>query len=143
MQDMPPPEAPVEITVRAPSDSIADNPRVALRPPDDPVEQHAPMTEREDGSLVIDLTALAPPPPDECIEQELDPFDPEIIVCRQTAPSPRIGQDALPEIDDFGNAIPRARLRLSDTATLEANTISKGVGGVNANGGEVRLKIDF
>jgi hypothetical protein len=34
-------------------------------------------------------------------------------------------------------------LRLSDTATLEANATAPGVGGLNAQGGEVRLRIDF
>lgn len=104
---------------------------------------HLPMEVRRDGTLVIDLLPLAPPPPGECIAQEPDPLNPEIIVCRQTAPSPRIGPDILPDADNFGIGIPRARIRLTDTATLEANTINKGVGGFNANGGEVRMKIEF
>lgn len=102
-----------------------------------------PTETREDGTLVIDLLPLAPPPPAQCIAEEPDPLNPEIIVCRQTAPSPRIGPDILPDVDDFAIGIPRARLRLSDTATLEANATAPGVGGLNAQGGEVRLRIDF
>lgn len=106
------------------------------------VPAQLPMTQRPDGTLVINLLPLAPPPA-ECVAEEPDPFNPEIVVCRETAASPRIGPDLLPDVDDFGNAIPRARLKLSDTAAAEANAINKGVGGWNANGGEVRLKIDF
>jgi hypothetical protein len=45
--------------------------------------------------------------------------------------------------DGFGSAVPRARIKLSDTASAEANLINQGVGGFDADGGEVRLKIDF
>jgi hypothetical protein len=45
--------------------------------------------------------------------------------------------------DAFGSAIPRARIKLSDTASAEANVHNTPVGWFNANGGEVRLKIDF
>lgn len=110
---------------------------------DSDVVPHLPMEQRADGTLVIDLLPLAPPPPGECTAQEPDPLNPEIIVCRQTAPSPRIGPDVLPDVDDFASGIPRARLRLSDTATLEANATAPGVGGFNAQGGELRLQIDF
>lgn len=103
---------------------------------------HLPTMRRPDGTLVIDLLPLAPPPR-ECIADEPDPFDPEIVVCRDAGPSPRIGPEMLPETDDFASAIPRARLKLSDNAAAEANAINKSVGGWNANGGEVRLKIDF
>jgi len=103
---------------------------------------HLPMEQRADGTLVIDLLPLAPPP-SACVAEEPDPLNPEIIVCRETAPSARIGHDILPDVDDFGIGIPRAGIRLSGTATMEANTINKSVGGINANGGEVRLKIDF
>ncbi|OBV11574.1 hypothetical protein [Erythrobacter dokdonensis] len=102
-----------------------------------------PTEMRADGTLVIDLLPLAPPPPRECIAEEPDPLNPEIIVCRQTAPSPRIGPDVLPDVDDFGIGIPRARFRLSDTAAVELNGTNPNVGGFNAQGGEVRLKIDF
>ncbi|MDC8754998.1 hypothetical protein OIK40_10140 [Erythrobacter sp. sf7] len=101
------------------------------------------MEQRADGTLVIDLLPLAPPPPGECVAEEPDPLNPEIVVCRKTAPSPRIGPDILPDVDDFGIGIPRARFRLSDTAAIELNGTSPGVGGFNARGGEVRLKIDF
>lgn len=103
---------------------------------------HLPMEQRADGTLVINLLPLAPPPA-ECAVEGPDSFNPEIIVCRETAPSPRIGPEVLPDVDDFGSAVPRVRLKLSDTAAAEANAINKGVGGWNANGGEVRLKIDF
>ena len=105
--------------------------------------QALPTETRPDGTLVIDLLPLAPPPPAQCLAEEPDALNPEIIVCRQTGPSPRIGLEILPDVDDFAIGIPSARIRLSDTATLEANTINQGVGGFNANGGELRLKIDF
>lgn len=101
-----------------------------------------PMVQRPDGTLVIDLLAPAPPPQD-CAEREPDPFHPEILVCRSQALSPRLGPGAIPEVDDFGNAIPRAKWKLSDKATLETNAINQSVGGWNANGGEVRVRIGF
>jgi hypothetical protein len=101
-----------------------------------------PMQQRGDGTLVIDLMPPAASGK-ACLASESDPFNPEIIVCEQALRSPRITPNPLPEVDDFGNAIPRAQIRLSDTATAEANLINQGVGGFNANGGEVRLKIDF
>lgn len=103
-----------------------------------------PSERRDDGTLVIDLRPLAPPPTD-CAAEEPDPFNPEIIVCRKTVTSPRLGSDYGPSADELveGSAIPRARVRLSDDAEAEANVINKGVGGFNANGGEVRVKIDF
>jgi hypothetical protein len=93
---------------------------------------------------VIEATRIPlAPPPQECATEETDPFNPEIVVCKQTAASPRLGPMVGPVDDGFGSAIPRARIKLSDTASAEANAINKGVGGFNANGGEVRLKIDF
>ncbi|QFT77373.1 hypothetical protein [Erythrobacter sp. THAF29] len=106
------------------------------------VEPHLPTEQREDGTLVIDLTPLGQPKLD-CETPEPDPFNPEIVVCREIKQSPLLGEGELPEVDDFGNAIPRARVELSDNAEAEANAISQGVGGFNANGGEVRVKIDF
>ncbi|KWV92620.1 hypothetical protein [Erythrobacter sp. YT30] len=108
-----------------------------------PAETELKMEMRDDGTVVIDLMPLAPPPQD-CVEEEPDPFNPEIIVCARTQPSPRFGAQNLPtDEDQFGSAVPRARLKLSDNAEAEANAINQGVGGWNANGGEVRLKIDF
>jgi len=107
----------------------------------------APLAEPQaDGRVVIDLTQLVPPPPpsDQCREAAPDPFSPEIVVCTATGPSPRLGPRVGPVDEEvFGSAIPRARIRLSDTASAEANAINQSVGGFNANGGEVRLKIDF
>ena len=129
----------------------------ALVIPDAPVEQRGttivlpdatvsdlPTTQRSDGSLVIDLMPLAPAP-QQCAEEEPDPFNPTILVCRQTEPDPRLGADYGPSADDvlFGSAVPRARLKISDNAEAQANTIKKSVGGFDADGGEVRLKIDF
>ncbi|WP_296718440.1 hypothetical protein [Erythrobacter sp.] len=119
-----------------PPPTIQQPPNQADAPP------HLPMEERADGTLVINLLPLAPVP-NECALEEPDPFNPEIIVCRATSPSPRIGPEMLPEVDGFGTAIPRARIKLSDTVAAEGNVINKGVGGWNATGGEVRLKIDF
>jgi hypothetical protein len=94
--------------------------------------------------VVIDLTQLVPPPPAEpCADEQPDPFNPEIVVCTATGLSPRLGPVVGPVDDGFGSAIPRARIKLSDTASAEANAINRGVGGINANGGEVRVKIGF
>ena len=100
---------------------------------------------RADGTLVIDLTRLVPPrPQDDCGDAEPDPFNPEIVVCEAPAgPSPRLGPVVGPVDDGFGSAIPRARIKLSDTAEAQANATAPSVGGWNAQGGEVRLKIDF
>ena len=43
----------------------------------------------------------------------------------------------------FSAATFRARLKISDNAEAQANTIKKSVGGFDADGGEVRLKIEF
>lgn len=101
------------------------------------------MQQRADAALVIDLTQLAPPPPTECVADEPDPFQPEIVVCKDTGPSPRLGKVVGPVDDGFGSAIPRARIKLSDKAEAQANATNPSVGGWNAQGGEVRLKIDF
>ncbi|AWW74286.1 hypothetical protein CD351_07580 [Erythrobacter sp. KY5] len=104
-----------------------------------------PTTTRDDGSLLIDLTPLAPPPTECLDESEPDPFNPEIIVCRETVLSPRIGPTYGPTAAELteGSAVPRARMRLSEDAEAEANVIKKGVGGFDADGAEVRVKIDF
>jgi hypothetical protein len=101
------------------------------------------MQERADGALVIDLTQLIPPPSSECVADDPDPFQPEIVVCKATGPSPRLGPVVGPVDDGFGSAIPRARIKLSDKAEAQANATKPSVGGWNAQGGEVRLKIDF
>jgi hypothetical protein len=108
------------------------------------VQPHLPTHERADGSLVIDLTPLAPPPA-ECLEREPDPFNPEIVVCRELTLSPRLGADYGPTADEVleGSAVPRARLQLSEDASLEANVANQAVGGFNASGGEVRARIKF
>lgn len=93
--------------------------------------------------LVIDVLAPAPPPPGDCAGHVADPFQSEIIVCQQAEAAPRLAKSIGPEVDDFGNAIPRARLKLSENAEAQANLINKSVGGWNANGAEVRLKIGF
>ena len=119
-----------------------------LPPPEPPVVVAAlpavpPAEQRADGTLVIDLTQLVPQPAEECGADAPDPFNPEIVVCETSAPSPRLGPRVGPVDDGFGSAIPRARIKLSDTASAEANVHNAPVGGFNANGGEVRLKIDF
>ena len=110
---------------------------VAELPHASPGEQHV------DGTLVIDLTRLVPQPVEDCAADAPDPFNPEIVVCENSAPSPRLGPRVGPVDDGFGSAVPRARIKLSDTASAEANLINQGVGGFDADGGEVRLKIDF
>ncbi len=119
-------------------------PRTPIEQVEDSASTNLPTVERADGSLLIDLMPLAEPPT-QCVTEEPDPLNPEIIVCRETAPSPRLGADNGPTADAvlFGSAVPRARIRLSDNAELEANAADAGVGGWNGQGGEVRLKIDF
>jgi len=136
-----PPSPP--LTVPAPSEPAPSEPApVEIVSDQSELEPQLPTQEREDGSLIIDLTQLSNPATD-CAMREPDPLNPEIVVCREVSLSPRIGPNPLPEVDDFGNAIPRARVQLSEDAEAEANAINKGVGGFNANGGEVRVKIDF
>lgn len=94
--------------------------------------------------VVIDLTQFVPAPPsDRCPDAAADPFNPEIVVCTASGPSPRLGPVMGPVDEGFASAIPRARIKLSDTASAEANLIKQGVGGIDADGAEVRLKIDF
>lgn len=101
------------------------------------------IAERADGSVMIDLTRLVPPPPADCIAEAPDPLNPEIVVCEKAAPSVRLGPMVGPVDDGFASAIPRAQIKLSDRASAEANATAPSVGGFNAQGGEVRLKIDF
>ncbi len=128
MIDEPPPEAPVPAGPAVEGSSTA-----------------APIiVEKADGSVVIDLLALVPPTaPPVCQPDEPDPFNPEIVVCHTNEISQRLGPVIGPAEDGFASAIPRARIKLSDTAAAEANATNPSVGGWNAQGGEVRLKIDF
>lgn len=97
-----------------------------------------------EGPVVIDLTQLVPPlPAQECTEDQPDPLNPAIIVCTETGPAPRLGPVVGPVDDGFGSAIPRARIKLSENAEAEANLIKQGVGGFDADGAEVKVKIDF
>ena len=126
MNDAPPRAEPVQVVVEA--------------------EQSAsPLAGPGDsGRVLIDLTRLMPPPPaQECAEAASDPFTSEIVVCAATTPAPRLGPAVGPVDDGFASAIPRARIKLSDTASAEANLINQGVGGFDADGAEVRVKIDF
>ncbi|MBD2842233.1 hypothetical protein [Erythrobacter rubeus] len=110
------------------------------------VEPHLPTETRADGSIAIDLISLAPPPK-QCAEEEPepDPFNPEIVVCGETELSARLGADYGPTADEVieGSAVPRAKWQLSDNASAELNGTQTGVGGFSAQGGEVRVKIDF
>ncbi|MBV7264608.1 hypothetical protein [Erythrobacter ani] len=110
------------------------------------VAPHLPTGERADGSVLIDLMPLSPPPT-QCTEEEPepDPFNPEIVVCGETVLSPRLGTEYGPSADELiqGSAVPRASWQLSDNASVELNGAQTGVGGFSANGGEMRVKIDF
>ena len=136
MQDVPPAELPPEPpAVEAPA------------PKQDKGDAHLAMEERADGTVVIDLKQLAPKSSEdeECLERDPNPLDEEIVVCREATTDQRLttAYGPVDEPDEFASAIPRARVKLSDNAEAEANAISKGVGGFNANGGEVKVKIDF
>ena len=135
MQDAPPVEIPPDPPgIEAPADQQSL------------VASHLPMTEKAGGSVVIDLKPLAPEPiEEECLGSDPNPLDNGIVVCAQTTTDQRLTSAYGPvdEPDEFASAIPRARVKLSEDAEAEANVINKGVGGFNANGGEVRVKIDF
>lgn len=108
-----------------------------------PLAAEAPSPPAE-GRVVIDLTQFAPKPPHEdCRADDPDPLNPAIVVCETTDSSPRLGPMVGPIDEEFGSAIPRARFKLSENAEAEANLIKQGVGGFDADGAEVRLKIDF
>ena len=128
---------------------MIDEPPPAPAPPPETIEAvqpHLPTERQADGSIVIDLAPLASAPR-ECAEavREPDPFNPEIVVCRETVLSPRLGPDYGPSADQLieGTAVPRARWRLSDDAQVELNGAQSDVGGFASQGGEVRVKIDF
>lgn len=122
----------------------APEPIIAEVPSEEELQPHLPTQTRADGSLVIDLSSLATPPT-ECLDEEPDPFQSEIVVCRQIAVSPRLGANYGPTADELleGSAVPRARVRLSEDAEAQANVIEKGVGGWDADGVEAKVKIDF
>ncbi|MEM7667214.1 MAG: hypothetical protein AAF250_15265 [Pseudomonadota bacterium] len=130
--DTPPVEAPAELNVVSAEATGG-------------VEPHLPMEERDDGSVLIDLMPLTTPPSvADCLLPEPDPFNPEIVVCGNATPPPRLGPQVGPtEEEEFGSAIPRAKVRLSEDATAELNGTQTGVGGFTSQGGEVRVKIDF
>lgn len=110
------------------------------------VQSHLPTQEREDGTIIVDLAPLAPKPQtEECIEPDQNPLDAAIIVCRDLTTDQRITPAFGPadEPGEFGSAVPRAKFRISDDATGEVNATNPSVGGWNANGGEVKVKIDF
>lgn len=93
------------------------------------VPSHLPIEEKADGSIVIDLKPLASKPTeDECIASDPNPLDNAIIVCGTTVSDQRLTSDFGPidEAAEFGSAIPRTRLKLSEDA--EANLFNKGVG---------------
>ncbi|MEM7779761.1 MAG: hypothetical protein AAF697_05125 [Pseudomonadota bacterium] len=103
------------------------------------------LEERSDDAVIIDLTTLVPST-DECFEErEPDPFQPEILVCRQTQIAPRLDSTYGPSAEEMleGSAVPRASVRLSEDAELEANVIKQGVGGFDADGVEARVRIGF
>ena len=132
---------------------MIDEPAAAPPPPDTPIAvqeteaaQPSAFVERPDGTLVIDLLQLVPAMPalPKCEMDEPDPLSNEIVVCRTSNVAHRLGPPIGPTDEEaFGSAIPRARIKLSDTAAAEANATAPSVGGWNAQGGEVRLKIDF
>ena len=113
-----------------------EQPLAALVARDD-VEQHLPMEEREDGSLVIDLMPLN----EQCQDTQPDPINPTIVVCRTRNTDQRV--DNQPPVDAFGNAIPRARLKLSENSALSLDAKEKAVGGHTANAALVTVTVDF
>ncbi|MEL6877414.1 MAG: hypothetical protein AAGL68_04875 [Pseudomonadota bacterium] len=118
----------------------APPPEVPTAPAEDVVEPHLPMEERPDGTLVIDLAPLGQPVAD-CEQREPDPVNPEIVVCRKLDGDQRIA--SAPQVDGFGNAVPRAQIQLSEDASVSLNAEQKGVGGIPANAALITVEIDF
>ena len=119
-------------------------PPAVVAPPEAGAPSLPPPSERTDGDLVIDLTRLVPrPPAEDCGDAAPDPFRNDILVCDKAPRSPRLGPVVGPVDDGFASAVPRARMKLSDKASAEANLIKQGVGGFDGDGAEVRVKIDF
>ena len=131
-------EPPIESAPEQPVSSAQ-----VVEAPLEPSARALPSETRADGTVVIDLTPLAPVP-ETCLDENPDPFNPPIVVCARTEPAPRLGPVLGPPADVlFGRAVPRARLKLSESAEAQANAIKKSVGGFDADGAEVRLKIEF
>ena len=110
------------------------------------VESHLPMEGRADGSLLIDLKPLeAKDRPEQCIATDPNPLDNGIIVCRTLTTDQRLGETHTVTVEDitFGSAIPRAKFRIAEDATAEVNGTAPAVGGFNAQGAEVRIRIGF
>ena len=108
------------------------------------VQPHLQTDTRADGVVVIDLSSIGPPA-NECLGYESDPFNPEIVVCREAALSPRLDPTYGPSSDELieGSAVPRAQVQLSKDVEAEANVTNSGVGGWKASGGEVKARIKF
>lgn len=124
-----PPAIPIDIAQEAPADKAA-----------------LPSERRDDGTLVIDLLPLAPPVEvEQCFDTDPDPLASGIFVCRKLTTNQRLGDLHTVTADDltFGSAIPRARMRLSDDAAAEINGTNPSVGGWNAQGAEVKVRIGF
>jgi hypothetical protein len=124
-----PPAIPIDISQEAPAEEAA-----------------LPTGQRADGTLVIDLLPLAPPVEvEQCFEADPDPLANGIFVCRTLTTDQRLGDLHTVTADDinFGSAIPRARMRISEDASGEINGTNPAVGGWNAQGTEVRVRIGF
>lgn len=116
-------------------------PEASALAPETPI---SPYAERPDGSVEVDLTRLVPPPPAEpCADPAPDPFSNEIVVCEAAPSAQRIGPMMGPVDEEFGSAIPRARIKLSENAEAQLNLAKTPVGGIDADGAEVRVKIGF
>jgi hypothetical protein len=110
------------------------------------VETHLPMEERPDGSLVIDLTPLENKDRvEQCVQTDPNPLENGILVCRVLTTDQRLSESRDVSSDDltFGSAVPRARFRLSKDTAGEINGTAPSVGGWNAQGTEVRIRIGF
>ena len=132
IQDAPPIDPPAEAEI-----AIVDEQTATQAEP-------LPTTENADGSLVIDLKPLAPVPTHEqCFDRDPNPLDNTIVVCRKVTDQ-RLGPQTPPADElTFGSAVPRARVQISEDVAVEANATNSSVGGINGNGAEVRVKIDF
>ena len=82
---------------------------------------------------------------EECIETDPNPLENGIIVCRVLTNNQRLGEAHTVTADDvvFGSAVPRAKFRIAEDATAEVNGTAPAVGGINARGTEVRIRIGF
>ena len=98
------------------------------------------IEEKADGSVVVDI--LTPPAESQCVEEEPDPFQNEIVVCRDIGSQNRLSAVPTPS-DQEGQGMKKAEIHLSENSVLSITGEQKSVGGTPANAAMINLKIKF